>query len=402
MSAPAPPAGLHVGEIHSSGGLSHGRLLALAAAGPADATDPVVGAAAAALVADHHEIPVPVVDPGDVDPATRTRRYSLVRVRDLAQPGGATRDVVVMRGAIPDVLAATRCSRQQRSLVKKNADRAFVRGERPLAIAAAPVSADDVVGEFRLQGFVAVTPYASHGTSDAGAAESGWTRVALWPAALRLQHWANVALIFVLSCTGYFIMDPFFGPTPVDGAASGFLMGWVRLVHFVAAFAWLVLGVTRFVLTFTSRYRNMRWQSFWPLWSKSDVRHLGGAVAHYALIKNDGPLYLSHNPLQQLTYTALYAACAFQMATGFTLYALYHVQSPFWALVAAPTTWLGVPTIRFLHAAIMFGLWAFVVMHIYLAIRADSLERHGGVSSMLNGGVWVRRGAHPVDSPPIE
>ncbi|GAB2460911.1 Ni/Fe-hydrogenase, b-type cytochrome subunit [Xylanimonas ulmi] len=401
MSAPSPAAVLHVGEIHSSDGLSHGRLLALAAAAAPGGDDPVVRAAAAALESDHHEIPVPWVGADDVDPATPQRRYTLVRVRELALPSGATRDVVVMRGAVREVLATSISTRQERSLVRRNADRAFVRGERPLAVAAAAVS-DGVVGRFHLQGLVAVTPQGPHDTSDPGAAESGWTRVALWPAALRLQHWANVALIGVLSATGYYVMDPFFGPTPVDGAASGFLMGGMRLAHFVAGFAWIVLGATRFVLTFTSRYRTMRWRSFWPLWSRADLRNLGHVAQHYALIRDHSPLYLSHNPLQQLAYTGVYAACALQMATGLMLYGLARVDSPFWALVAAPSGWVGIGVVRLAHTLLMFALWAFVIMHIYLAVRADSLERHGGVSSMVNGGVWVRRGARPVDGPPIE
>ncbi|MPN19849.1 hypothetical protein SDC9_167222 [bioreactor metagenome] len=64
--------------------------------------------------------------------------------------------------------------------------------------------------------------------------------------------------------------------------------------------------------------------------------------------------------------------------------------------------WFGIPGVRFFHAAIMFLLWVFVIIHVYLAVRADSLERHGGLSSMINGGVWLRRGAKPVDAPEIE
>ena len=53
------------------------------------------------------------------------------------------------------------------------------------------------------------------------------------------------------------------------------------------------------------------------------------------------------------------------------------------------------------HARTAAALWAFVIAHVYLAIRADSIERHGGVSSMVNGGVWLRRGAKPEDAPEV-
>jgi Ni/Fe-hydrogenase b-type cytochrome subunit len=383
------------------GGLSRGRLMALAAARTNGDDDPVTTAVADALQASHPDIETPTVWFRDVDPARPDRRYSLVRLRHLAQQDGSIRDVMVMRGGLADVLRASTTSRPNRSLLRKNADVVTRQGERPFAIAAAPVAPDGTVGEFVLQGFVGLRSITPH-DEDAGDGDSGWVRNTVWSVSLRYQHWINVVLIFLLSCTGYYIMDPFFGPTPRPGESTGYLMGWVRLIHFTAAFAWLLLGATRAVLAFTSRDRYQRWPTFWPLKSKADVRHLGQVMAHYALIKTEAPLYLAHNPLQQLAYTAIYLVCAVQMATGFILYGLHHQGHAFWALVSMPTHWFGIAPIRLLHTMLMFGLWAFVIMHIYLAVRADSLERHGGVSSMVNGGVWLRRGSKPVDAPEVE
>lgn len=393
---------LRVGEVLSVGGLSHGRLMALAAAAPAGADDPVIEAVAGALQADHAAVVVPQVEPDDVDPARPDRPYSLVRVRDLTFPDGTSRDVVVMRGDLKAVLAKATSGRQSRALLRKNANHSSLFGERPLVIAAAPVAEDGTVGDFRLQGFVGLRPARPHDGDDPGPAESGWTRATVWSVSLRYQHWINVILIFLLSCTGYYMMDPFFGPTARAGVPTGYLMGWVRMIHFSAGFAWLLVGVTRSVLAFTSRDRFLRWPTLWPLKSKADVRHLGEVAKHYALIKDEAPLYMAHNPLQQLAYTSIYVACGVQMATGFVLYGLHHMSSPFWAFVSSPVHWFGIGPIRLLHAMLMFLLWAFVIMHIYLAVRADSLERHGGVSSMVNGGVWLRRGSKPVDAPEVE
>lgn len=55
-----------------------------------------------------------------------------------------------------------------------------------------------------------------------------------------------------------------------------------------------------------------------------------------------------------------------------------------------------------IHAIIMFIIWAFVVLHVYLTFRADTIEQHGGVSAMINGGVWLPLGTKPVDGPEIE
>jgi Ni/Fe-hydrogenase b-type cytochrome subunit len=210
-------------------------------------------------------------------------------------------------------------------------------------------------------------------------------------------------MIFTLSITGYFIMHPFYGPEahPGSGGQSMFLMGWVRFIHFAAAAVWVVLGLTRVVSAFVARDPHLRWTEWWPLKRKEDVKNLGRIVQHYALIKEEAPVYLAHNPLQQLTYAALYCACGIQMISGFALFALYHQDSPIWQLVATPVHIFGTPAIRLFHTGMMFALWMFVIMHVYLAVRADSLDRHGGISSMINGNVWMRQGAKPVDAPEV-
>jgi Ni/Fe-hydrogenase b-type cytochrome subunit len=257
----------------------------------------------------------------------------------------------------------------------------------------------DKVGEFTVQGFVMVG--VGHGRPLPNSGPSNWAWVQVWSASLRVQHWLNVAAVFIMSCTGYIIMDPFFGPVAGEGSDVGFWMGGVRMVHFTVGFAWIVLGATRVVAAFSSRDRHLRWNEWWPLKSKRDVKHLGQVLGHYALIKHDPPLFMAHNPLQQLTYTLVYIACGVQMLTGLTLFGLYHQTNWFWELLATPAHWFGVPGVRLFHTMMMFFLWAFVIVHVYLAVRADSLERHGGISSMINGGVWLRRGAKPVDAPEI-
>lgn len=391
---------LRIGEVLSVDGLSQGRVLALAGAAPEGSTDPVVLAVADA-VADHHPgVVIPEVAEADVDPASPQRRYSLLRVRGLRLGDGSTRDVMVMRGDLAAVLGAAATSREGRQVLRRNAQHSTLQGGRPFAVAAAAIAPDGTVGEYRVQGFVGVHPQ-DGGQHDPASGEGEYIRFDLWSISLRYQHWLNVVMIFVLSCTGYFIMDPFFGPVAHEGAQPGYLMGWVRFIHFTAAFIWLVVGATRIVSAFTSRDKHLRWPTLWPIKSRRDLRNLGETVGHYAFVRAEAPLYLAHNPLQQLAYTTLYVAGGVQMLTGFTLYGLYHQSNPFWALVSTPVHWFGIAPVRMFHACMMFLLWAFAIMHIYLAVRADSLERHGGVSAMLNGGVWVRRGTRFEDAPDV-
>ena len=196
-------------------------------------------------------------------------------------------------------------------------------------------------------------------------------------------------------------MDPFFGDSFFRGIDPGFLMGIFRFIHFTAAFTWIAIGLVRFVLAFVSKDRYMRWSTFIPIKNKKDLVYLRQTAASYLFLRDEHPLYLAHNPLQQLTYTGIYVIGFFQMLTGLSLYALYHTTNPVWAVIALPCNWFGVPTIRLIHALIMFIFWAFVIAHIYLAFRADSLDRHGGISAMVGGTVWLKRGSKPVDAPGV-
>ena len=375
--------------------LSPGRLLAMAAVSPEGSQDPVDMALDASLKVNRPDITPTFTS--DFSPARPQRKYSLAQV-ELPQVG----HVMVMRGDLQAVMEQANMTREERALIVRNADIQDKAGRRCLAVARADIAPDGTVGEYYMEGFVALSlENPQELASNVAANPNEWVRVNIWSATLRFQHWANMVLIVLMSLSGYYIMRPFFGPAAETGPDVGYLMGWIRMIHYVSAFLWLGLGFSRLVLSFTAKDRQLRWRSLWPLNSKEDVKNLWGTMQYYMFLRKHGPLYLAHNPLQQLSYTGIYAMCFIQMLTGLMLYGLYHQDNVFWMLVSYPVHWFGIPVIRLIHSLIMFILWAFVWLHVYLAIRVDALERHGGVSSMFNGGVWLRRGARPVDAPEI-
>ena len=392
---------IRVARAYSVRKLSPGRLLAMAAVAPFDSEDPVDVALHASLRVNRPDI-VPIRVPADeFSPATPKRKYSLVRVDDFPVED-VPKNVMIMRGDMESVLAKATISREERTLFIRNAEVMRMSGQRCLAVASAEIAEDGTVGEFFVEGFVAmVLEKPSQVAKKFSSNPNEWVRINIWSATLRFQHWANMALIVIMSMSGYYIMNPFFGPAAETGHDVGYLMGWVRLIHYVSAYLWLGLGFSRLVLSFTAKDRQLRWRSLWPLNSREDVKGLWGTIQYYLFLKKEGPLYLAHNPLQQFAYTGIYVMCLIQMLSGIVLYGLYNQTDWFWVIVAYPMHWMGVSTIRMIHALIMFVLWSFVIVHVYLATRADALERHGGVSSMVNGGVWLRRGAKPVDAPEI-
>ena len=397
----SPQRVIRVARAYSVRKLSPGRLLAMAAVAPFDSEEPVDVALHASLRVNRPDI-VPIRVPADeFSPATPKRKYSLVRVDDFPVED-VPKNVMIMRGDMESVLAKATISREERTLFIRNAEVMRMSGQRCLAVASAEIAEDGTVGEFFVEGFVAmVLEKPSQVAKKFSSNPNEWVRINIWSATLRFQHWANMALIVIMSMSGYYIMNPFFGPAAETGHDVGYLMGWVRLIHYVSAYLWLGLGFSRLVLSFTAKDRQLRWRSLWPLNSREDVKGLWGTIQYYLFLKKEGPLYLAHNPLQQFAYTGIYVMCLIQMLSGIVLYGLYNQTDWFWVIVAYPMHWMGVSTIRMIHALIMFVLWSFVIVHVYLATRADALERHGGVSSMVNGGVWLRRGGKPVDAPEI-
>jgi Ni/Fe-hydrogenase b-type cytochrome subunit len=113
-------------------------------------------------------------------------------------------------------------------------------------------------------------------------------------------------------------------------------------------------------------------------------------VKFYLLVEEHPPQYLGHNPMQQLSYTAIYVLAALMVVTGFAMYGQSNPAGIFYQAF----NWVGVvaggmPVVRFVHHATTWLFLMFIPMHIYLALRADNLERSGVISSIITGGRFV-------------
>lgn len=372
---------IRIAQVYSAGTYTPDEILRFAAASRAGTNDPVEKALqqqAGEVIADEYV------------PVTENSRYSLASI------GEGSKKQLIMRGETKTVLDKASMERTKKRDFMDNFEAARILGHRIMTVAVADVDPIGQKSQYYVEGFVAmgVDKPEEHGHEG----NNQWVRVQLWSKSLRFQHWMNVFLIVMMSLTGYYIMDPFFGGQPTNPGEVGYLMGYVRFAHFLAGFAWVAMGIWRLSLWLFSRHRQLQWRSLWPFDSQRDIDGLVDTILYYCFAKKEHPTYLAHNPLQQLAYTAIYILCFVQLATGLALFGLYDQSSWFWVAISMPVHWLGIPIVRLIHAALMFILWAFVVIHVYLAVRADNQETLGGVSSMINGGVWVRKGTVPRDA----
>jgi len=223
----------------------------------------------------------------------------------------------------------------------------------------------------------------------------------VWDVWLRLAHWTWVAAIMVLTVTGYIIADPGWVPAAwVDGNRAGYFLGYVRFIHFTAAMVFILVLLVRAWNLSTSRISYDRWRALIPFRSRHEVNNLIRTLRAYLFIRAESaPVYFGHNPLQQLTYTLMYVVFLTQVLSGLALWGLYDAHNWFWSRFQWVNALLGTQQTRLVHFAMMWVIILFLPVHVYLSIRADSVERSGAISSMVSGGRWIRRGATFDDWP---
>jgi len=213
--------------------------------------------------------------------------------------------------------------------------------------------------------------------------EYRWVYLWHWP--IRAMHWIAAGSIAVLVVTGFYIGGPYF--MTWGEASSHYLMGRMRFLHFAAAGVLVATGIVRVYWLFVGN-RFERWRALFPV-RKKDWVNLARMAKYYSMIgRGEGPQYLGHNPLQQLSYTGLYLVTIVMVLTGFTLYG----QSNPGGLINSTFGWIapllgGVQMTRLIHHLLTWVFVIFVPIHVYLTLRVDLLgQRTGTISSIVSGG----------------
>lgn len=379
---------IELGVPVAFGELSADDVLWLAAAGAAPGSTDQLDRALVANAADVRAVPTSVHVTSYSAPEP-DRGYSLAEVVT-----GDGRTLSVARGdarLLVEKLVRPQTGTHMRAIVSRA--RLGSQAYRPLAVAAREGD-----GPWELVGYVPVRVW-NHPERRRGKA---FDYHMVWDVWLRLAHWSWVAAIVILTVTGYFIADPGWVPSAwVSGEQVGYFMGYVRFIHLLAA-VWLIVAlVVRAWNLTTSRICFDRWPALIPFRNSGELRNTWRTLTAYLFVRpSTAPEYFGHNPLQQLTYTSIYVVFLLQVLTGLALWGLYDTSNWFWGSFQWLNHLLGAQQVRMLHFLIMWVIILFLPLHVYLSIRADSVDRSGAISSMVSGGRWIRRGAHFEDWPP--
>lgn len=205
------------------------------------------------------------------------------------------------------------------------------------------------------------------------------TRIYAWEFPVRLTHWANFLSILTLSITGFYVGDPFMHAI----SSKQYFMGWIRFIHFVAAYVFLMNMIIRIYWSFVgNRYANIiQWL---PL-SGEKMGELINDIKCYLFVDTKSTCKVGHTTLGAFTYFLLYLIFLFQIFSGFALYSVNH-SGAVWTLLGG---WLlgimELQTVRLYHHLFMYVVLAFVLVHIYLSWIADCKDKNGLISSMFSG-----------------
>ncbi len=227
--------------------------------------------------------------------------------------------------------------------------------------------------------------------------------VYVYEAPVRLWHWVNALAIVVLSITGYLIGSP---PPSVSGEAYfSFLFGWIRYIHFVAAYILAVGFLLRIYWAFVGNVHAR--QIFMPaVWKRSFWQQALHEAKWYAMVVKDPLKYRGHNPLAAIAMHVMFVwGIVFMILTGFALYgegagpgSWQHTLFSSWIIPLFGQS-------QDVHTWHHLGMWViicFAITHIYAAVREDIMSRQTMMSSMVSGWRTFHDGGAETDDPGLE
>jgi Ni/Fe-hydrogenase 1 B-type cytochrome subunit len=307
---------------------------------------------------------------------------SIARVRRT----GTGEEWLLARGDIEAILYLCRPDEPTRYRAELQAEMKLLHGFRALGVAQGMIGADGSE-QWTFLGYLPIR--ASRRKSRRSEEPGEFRYVPVWDWQLRALHWLAVLLILLMAGTGLLMGS---GRLVAALPSDSVYLSYLRLVHFLAGWLFLCTAIIRMAGLFLASNRFQRWDALFPV-RRRDLKNLYQVAQNYLFCRFDrGPHYIGHNPLQQVAYTAIYGVGLAAILTGFALYALY---APDWWLFQ-PMIWLdnlvGVQYLRLAHLLIMWVFLAFIPIHVYLAIRSDTVEREGAISSIISGGRWCRKG----------
>lgn len=202
----------------------------------------------------------------------------------------------------------------------------------------------------------------------------------IWELPVRISHWVNVVSIVMLSITGILIGNPVF----IDMSEGAYMMGWIRFIHFVFAYAFAVSVIVRMIWSICGNcYAG--WREYFPFFSKAGRQEMKDVLTYYTFRNKHAPETTGHNPMAATAYFGLFLLYWFMILTGFAMYAEHAPGGTMYTLLKPVYLIFTTQQMHLYHHIVMYLIIGFVINHIYSAWLMDIKEKGGEISSMFSG-----------------
>jgi Ni/Fe-hydrogenase 1 B-type cytochrome subunit len=210
--------------------------------------------------------------------------------------------------------------------------------------------------------------------------------VYVYEAPVRLWHWINALSIMTLAVTGYLIASPL--PSVPGEASAHFLMGYIRFAHFTAAYVMTIGMAVRLYWAFVGNSHAREMMTL-PIFSAAYWKEVAVMLQWYAFLRKQPNRYVGHNPLARfMMFVGFFGGGLFMVCTGWALYG-EGAQAGSWAHRLF-TSWV-IPLfgqsqeVHTWHHLSMWVIVAFIIIHVYAAVREDIMGRQSIISTMISG-----------------
>jgi len=201
----------------------------------------------------------------------------------------------------------------------------------------------------------------------------------------RIFHWMMVIAISVLFVTGLYIGNPFFigsqGIEPTFAISNWASMSTIRFIHFSAAYilmASFIFRIYGFIIHKGDRMLPKPWTKLF--WSGMMDMSL-----HYGFMRSAHRPYL-RNSMARAGYGGVYGMIFLEAFTGFAMYGQINPSSGM-AKLFGPINHIFADEyiVHLIHHYVAWMIILFVIIHVYMATRADMTEKYGEISAMFSG-----------------
>jgi Ni/Fe-hydrogenase 1 B-type cytochrome subunit len=210
-------------------------------------------------------------------------------------------------------------------------------------------------------------------------------KVYAWEFPVRFTHWINVVSFLFLAVTGFYIGSPFIHAY----SSNQYIMGWMRFLHFTAAYVYLMGFIIRTYWAFAGN-QYASWKILFPVTGK-DWGYIRKELKYYLFLSKEPPHTIGHTAVSGLVYLVLLVVVIFQIVSGFALYSVNHTGM-IWTVMGG---WLlgimALPTVRLFHHLTMYALIVYAMLHLYIGWYSDISGKAGIMGSMFNGFKFIPR-----------